>query len=44
MLGPLSTIALSNIFLNETPTLWMAAGTTLVLSGIWMLMVAKRSP
>jgi drug/metabolite transporter (DMT)-like permease len=42
MLGPLSTIALSYIFLNETLTLWMAGGTTLVLSGIWMLMVAKR--
>jgi len=42
MLGPLSTIALSNIFLNETLTLWMAGGTLLVLLGIWMLMMAKR--
>jgi drug/metabolite transporter (DMT)-like permease len=42
MLGPLSTIVLSDIYLNETLNFWMAAGTMLVLIGIWMLMVAKR--
>lgn len=42
MVGPLSTIALSIVLLGETFNLWMAAGTALVLMGIWMLMSAKR--
>jgi drug/metabolite transporter (DMT)-like permease len=42
MVGPLSTIALSIVLLGETFNLWMAAGTALVLIGIWMLMSAKR--
>jgi drug/metabolite transporter (DMT)-like permease len=37
MVGPLSTIILSVLLLNEPFNLWMVAGTVLVLSGIWML-------
>ena len=37
MVGPLSTIILSVLLLNEPFNLWMVAGTILVLSGIWML-------
>lgn len=37
MIGPLSTITLSVILLGEPFTVWMAAGTMLVLAGIWML-------
>lgn len=37
MIGPLSTIMLSVVLLGEPFTVWMAAGTLLVLSGIWLL-------
>jgi drug/metabolite transporter (DMT)-like permease len=37
MIGPLSTIALSIALLGEPFTPWMAAGTILVLGGIWLL-------
>lgn len=37
MIGPLSTIMLSVVLLAEPFTVWMAAGTLLVLSGIWLL-------
>jgi drug/metabolite transporter (DMT)-like permease len=37
MIGPLSTILLSVLLLGESFTAWMAAGTALVLAGIWML-------
>jgi drug/metabolite transporter (DMT)-like permease len=37
MIGPLSTIALSIALLDEPFTSWMAAGTALVLAGIWLL-------
>jgi len=37
MVGPMSTIALSMLLLNETFNLWMVAGTVLVVTGIWML-------
>jgi drug/metabolite transporter (DMT)-like permease len=36
-IGPPSTIFLSIILLGEPFTLWLAAGTVLVLSGIWLL-------
>jgi drug/metabolite transporter (DMT)-like permease len=36
-IGPLSTIFLSIILLGEPFTFWLAAGTVLVLSGIWLL-------
>jgi drug/metabolite transporter (DMT)-like permease len=42
MVGPLSTIALSILLLGETFNAWMAVGTALVLTGIWMLMRVKR--
>ena len=37
MIGPLSTILLSVLLLDEPFTLWMAAGTGLVLAGIGLL-------
>jgi drug/metabolite transporter (DMT)-like permease len=37
MIGPLSTIGLAALFLDEPVTVWMAAGTALVLTGIWLL-------
>jgi drug/metabolite transporter (DMT)-like permease len=43
MIGPLSTVILSVLLLNERFNLWMVAGTALVLSGIWMLQ-RRRSP
>lgn len=40
MIGPLSTVILSIIVLDEPFNGWIAAGTTLVLAGVWLL--AKR--
>jgi drug/metabolite transporter (DMT)-like permease len=37
-IGPLSTIALSVLLLGEPFTIWLAAGTLLVLGGIALLM------
>jgi drug/metabolite transporter (DMT)-like permease len=37
MVGPMSTIILGVLLLNEPFNLWMVAGTMLVLTGIWML-------
>jgi drug/metabolite transporter (DMT)-like permease len=37
IIGPLSTIFLSILLLGEPFTAWLAAGTVLVLSGIWLL-------
>jgi hypothetical protein len=37
MIGPLSTIAMGALHLGEPFTPWVAAGTALVLSGIWLL-------
>jgi drug/metabolite transporter (DMT)-like permease len=36
-IGPLATIFLSILLLGEPFTAWLAAGTALVLSGIWLL-------
>jgi drug/metabolite transporter (DMT)-like permease len=36
-IGPLSTILLAVILLGEKFTVWIAAGTILVLAGIWLL-------
>ena len=36
MIGPLSTIAMGIVILGESFTPWLAAGTVLVLAGIWM--------
>jgi drug/metabolite transporter (DMT)-like permease len=40
MVGPLSTILMGVLILGEPFTMWIAAGTVLVLMGIWLL--AKR--
>jgi drug/metabolite transporter (DMT)-like permease len=37
MVGPLSTILMGVIILGEPFTVWIAAGTVLVLAGIWLL-------
>jgi len=37
MIGPLSTIAMSVWILGEPFTAWIAAGTVLVMAGIWLL-------
>ena len=37
MIGPLSTIAMSVWILGEAFTAWIAAGTVLVMAGVWML-------
>lgn len=41
LVGPLSTILLSVVILDEPATAWMIAGTLLVLAGIWMLTRSK---
>jgi drug/metabolite transporter (DMT)-like permease len=43
MIGPLSTIAMSILLLDEPFTPWMAAGTLMVLVGIWILTRMKRA-
>lgn len=37
MLGPLATIGLSIVLLGEPFTPWLAAGTVLVMVGVWLL-------
>ncbi len=37
MVGPMSTILMSVVILGEPFTIWLALGTGLVLSGIWLL-------
>ncbi len=37
MVGPMSTILMSVAILDEPFTVWLALGTVLVLSGIWLL-------
>jgi drug/metabolite transporter (DMT)-like permease len=37
MVGPLSTIMMGVLILGEPFTMWVAAGTALVLAGIWLL-------
>jgi drug/metabolite transporter (DMT)-like permease len=37
MIGPLSTILMGVVILDEPFTMWIAAGTLLVLAGIWLL-------
>jgi drug/metabolite transporter (DMT)-like permease len=37
MIGPMSTILMGVLILGEPFTLWIAAGTALVLAGIWLL-------
>ena len=42
MIGPVSTIALAYLFLDERITIWQVAGTTLVLFGIYVLTRAGK--
>ncbi len=42
MIGPLSTIAMGIVILDEPFTLWLAAGTVLVVAGIWLFSRAGR--
>jgi drug/metabolite transporter (DMT)-like permease len=37
IIGPLSTVALSWLLLDEPLTVWVLMGTGLVLSGVWLL-------
>jgi drug/metabolite transporter (DMT)-like permease len=37
MIGPLSTIAMGVWILGEPFTAWIAAGTALVMAGVWLL-------
>ncbi|MFM7330208.1 MAG: DMT family transporter [Brachymonas sp.] len=41
MIGPMSTIAMGVIFLGETLNLWIVAGTTLVLLGVYWVSRSK---
>jgi drug/metabolite transporter (DMT)-like permease len=43
-IGPVSTILLSVLILGEPFTAWVAAGTVLVLLGIWLLTRWKAVP
>jgi drug/metabolite transporter (DMT)-like permease len=35
--GPVSTIALGYVFLNEAVSAWQFGGTAVVLAGVWVL-------
>jgi drug/metabolite transporter (DMT)-like permease len=37
IIGPLSTVGLSWLLLDEPLTVWVLMGTVLVLSGVWLL-------
>lgn len=41
MVGPISTIAMGILILGEPFTVWVAAGTVLVLTGIWLLTLKR---
>ena len=41
MLGPVTTVALGALLLDEPLTAWVLAGTALVLLGIWLLARVK---
>lgn len=42
MIGPASTILLSVVLLGEPFTVWIGAGTAVVLAGVWMLTRANQ--
>ena len=44
MVGPVATIALAYLFLEERVSLWQLAGTALILTGIYVLTRAGRVP
>jgi drug/metabolite transporter (DMT)-like permease len=41
--GPLSTILMAVVLLGEPFTVWVAAGTALVVTGIWLLVRQPRA-
>jgi len=41
MIGPLSTLAMGVLILGEPMNAWIAAGTVLVLLGVWLLARAR---
>jgi drug/metabolite transporter (DMT)-like permease len=41
MIGPLSTILMGVVLLNEPLNAWIVVGTALVLSGVWLLAKAR---
>jgi drug/metabolite transporter (DMT)-like permease len=41
MIGPISTIAMGVLILGEPFTAWVAAGTVLVIAGVWLLARAR---
>jgi drug/metabolite transporter (DMT)-like permease len=41
MVGPLSTLLLGVVVLGEPMNAWIAAGTALVLCGVWLLARAR---
>lgn len=41
MIGPISTILMSIVILGEPFTAWIAAGTVLVMAGVWLLARAR---
>jgi drug/metabolite transporter (DMT)-like permease len=41
MIGPLATLAMGVVVLGEPMNAWIAAGTALVLVGIWLLARAR---
>lgn len=41
-IGPVSTIGLSAVFLDEPFTVWMGLGTLLVLAGVWLLVRGRE--
>jgi drug/metabolite transporter (DMT)-like permease len=42
-IGPVSTILLAVLLLGEPFTAWVAAGTALVIAGIWLLTIQPRA-
>lgn len=44
MIGPLSTVAMGALILDEPFNAWVVAGTALVLTGVWWLASAKPAP
>ena len=44
MIGPISTIVLGTLILNEPFTVWHAAGTALVIAGVALLSLKKQAP
>jgi drug/metabolite transporter (DMT)-like permease len=44
MIGPMSTILLSILLLDEPFNAWIAAGTALVVAGVWLLARRRSAP